>query len=157
MMPSHVPVAAAVEEAVAPRARRVVEIVIVAPDCDRFAGFVAAGRRGEVGLHFCVDGTAALRMARRFRADIWLVASSLPDMSGLDLVEMLVPAVARAEAGPVSAGLRSGVFVIADGSSFEDEQRALRAGAAGYLSEPLSMELLREGRGRRVDSGSAVR
>ena len=58
------------------------EIVIVASACERFDEFVTAGRRGELGLHFCVDGRSALRMARRFRADIWLVCLDLPDMSG---------------------------------------------------------------------------
>lgn len=133
------------------------EIVIVASACDRFDDFVAAGGRGEVGLHFCVDGRSALRMARRFRADIWLVCPDLPDMSGLDLLEMLLPAVSQSGVNPLLGGARlslehlgegprSGVFIVADGYSFDDEQRALRAGAAGYLAGPVSMERLREAR-----------
>jgi CheY-like chemotaxis protein len=138
-----------------PRAR---EIVIVAPTCDRFGDFVKAGERGDVGLHFCVDGRSALRMARRFRADVWLVSVDLPDMSGADLLEMLMPAVAQGNVDPLRGGarislgnigsaLRSGVFVVGETYSFEDEQRALRAGAAGYLAGPISMDLLREARG----------
>ena len=133
------------------------EIVIVASACERFDEFVTAGRRGELGLHFCVDGRSALRMARRFRADIWLVCLDLPDMSGLDLLEMLQPVVAQSGVDPHLGGVRlslehpgegprSGVFVVADGYSFDDEQRALRVGAAGYLAGPVSMELLREAR-----------
>jgi DNA-binding response OmpR family regulator len=133
------------------------EVVIVAPDCNRFADFVAAGRRGEIGLHLCVDGRSALRMSRRFRADVWLVAADLPDMSGYDLVEMLLPSVARAEIDPLVEGtpvrfdqmsdtLRTAVFVVSEGYSFADEQRALRAGAAGYVTGPLHIDLLRDAR-----------
>lgn len=132
---------------------RIRELVIVSPACDRFSDFVAAGERGDVGLHFCVDGGSALRMARRFRADVWLVAVDLPDMSGLDLLEMLMPAVAQGGVDPLRGGApisldrigmerRTGVFVVSDAYSFEDEQRALRAGAAGYLTGPLSVALL---------------
>ncbi len=139
------------------RGTRVREIVIVAPACDRFGDFVAAGERGDVGLHFCVDGRSALRMARQFRADLWLVSADLPDMSGLDLLEMLIPSVAqggvdplrggaRISLGHIGTGLRSGVFVIGEAYSFEDEQRALRGGAAGYLTGPITLERLRETR-----------
>jgi len=133
-----------------PRTR---ELVIVSPTCDRFGDFVAAGERGDVGLHFCVDGGSALRMARRFRADAWLVAVDLPDMSGLDLLEMLMPAVAQGDVDPLRGGARisldrlgherrSGVFVVADAYCFEDEQRSLRAGAAGYFAGPISVSML---------------
>lgn len=138
--------------------RAIEELVIVAPTCDRFDDFVAAGRRGEVGLHFCVDARSAVRMARRFRADVWLVAADLPDMSGLDLLEILMPFVAQAGVDPllggarvslddVGHGLRSGVFLLGDAYSFEDEQRALRSGA-GYFAGPVSMEMLLASRGR---------
>ena len=94
----------------AARPGRIDEIVIVAPACDRFADFVAAGQRGEVGIHFCVDGRSALRMSRRFRADVWLVAAALPDMSGFDLVEMLLPAVSRATLTTLPAATDGNAF-----------------------------------------------
>lgn len=142
---------------VAVPSHRIDEVVIVAPEVGRFAELVAAGRRGEVGLHLCIDGRSALRMSRRFRADVWLVAADLPDMSGLDLVEMLLPSVARAEVDPLVGGatasldrigdtLRTAVLVVAEAYSFADEQRALRAGAAGYVAGPLHLELLRDAR-----------
>lgn len=139
------------------REPRMREVVIVSPACERFGELVAAGERGDVGLHFCVDGRSALRMARRFRADVWLVAADLPDISGIDLLEMLIPVVAQGGVDPLRGGarisldqaggvLRSGVFVVGETYSFEDEQRALQAGAAGYLTGPISMDLLREAR-----------
>ena len=65
------------------------EIVIVDANCERYGDFVQAAQSGEVGVHFCVDGRSAVRLSRRFRADAWLVASELPDMSGFDLLDML--------------------------------------------------------------------
>lgn len=140
-----------------PPSRSSVELVIVATDCERFADFVAAGRRGEIGLHFCVDARSAVRLARRFRADIWLVTADLPDMSGPDLLEILLPLVAQAGVDPLLGGARisldrlgstlhSGVFLLGDAYAFEQERRALQAGA-GYLAGPVSMDLLRDSRG----------
>lgn len=65
------------------------EIVIVDPRFDRYGDLVRAAQAGRIGLHFCADGRSALRLARSFRADAWLVSADLPDMSGFDLVEML--------------------------------------------------------------------
>jgi len=134
------------------------EVVIVAPNCDRFDDFVTAGRRGEIGLHFCVDARSAIRMARRFRADVWLVAAELPDMAGLDLLEILMPFVSQAAVDPMlggatislnrlGRGVRSSVFLVADAHAVETEQRALRTGA-GYLAGPVSIDLLLASRSR---------
>ena len=71
------------------------EIVIVDSRIDRYADLVQAAQAGNVGLQFCADGQAALRLARHFHADVWLVSADLPDMSGFDLVEMLGPGIAR--------------------------------------------------------------
>lgn len=130
------------------------EIVIVDPDCDRYADFVEAAQAGEVGLHFCCDGRAAVRMARRFRADIWLVSSELQDMSGFDLLEMLSPHVVQGDVDPMLAGsrislgrigetARSAVFIVGDEYSLEEEQRALASGIAGYLVRPVTLDVIR--------------
>lgn len=133
------------------------EIVIVDPDCERYADYVEAAQRGDIGLHFCVDGRSAVRLARRFRADCWLIASELPDMSGFDLLEMLSPHVLQGSVDPLLAGasislnrigegMRSGVFVVADAYSMEEEQRALVSGVAGYLVRPLTLDMIRAAR-----------
>ncbi len=130
------------------------EIVIVDGTCDRYADFVQAAQAGEVGLHFCVDGRSAVRLARRFRADVWLVASDLPDMSGFDLLEMLSPHVLQGDVDPLRSGspvsldrighaMRSGIFVVSDSYSIEDEQRALISGVAGYLMRPVTLDTIR--------------
>lgn len=130
------------------------EIVIVDPSCDLYPDFVQAAQAGEVGLHFCCDGRAAVRMAKRFRADVWLVASDLPDMSGFDLLEMLSPHVLQSGVDPmrggsrisldrVGEGMRSGVFIVSDVYRLEEEQRALASGIAGFLVRPVTVDVIR--------------
>lgn len=134
------------------------EIVIVDPACDRYEDFVRAAREGEFGLHFCSDGQSAVRMARRFRADVWLVSAEVPDVSGFDLVEMLAAQVMHgADAAPLSAAgktrnrraatPRAAIFVVADAHRLEEEQRALACGIAGYLVRPITLDVIRALRG----------
>lgn len=130
------------------------EIVIVDSACDRYADFVAAARAGEIGLHFCSDGRSAVRMARRFRADVWLVSTDLADMSGFDLLEMLSTHVVHGDVDPMLSGSRisldrlgeaqrSAIFMVADEYRLEDEQRALVSGIAGYLVRPITLDVIR--------------
>lgn len=136
------------------RALGINEIVIVDPACDRYGDFVQAARAGEVGLHFCCDGRSAVRMARRFRADVWLVSSDLPDMSGFDLLEMLSPHVVQGDVDPMLSGARislgrigeatrSAIFIVAEDYQLEEEQRALASGIAGYLVRPVTLDVIR--------------
>lgn len=136
------------------RALGINEIVIVDPACDRYGDFVKAARAGEIGLHFCSDGRSAVRMARRFRADVWLVSTELSDMSGFDLLEMLSPHVvhgdvdpmlsgARISLGRLGEGPRSAIFMVADEYRLEDEQRALVSGIAGYMVRPITLDVIR--------------
>jgi CheY-like chemotaxis protein len=135
------------------------EIVIVDPACERYADFIAAAEAGEVGLHFCIDGQSAVRLSRRFRADLWLVAGELPDMSGFDLLDILMPYVSQGSVDPllggahisldhVGEGMRSGVMLVAEQYRLEDEQRALASAAAGYVVGPVTIDTLRSGRSR---------
>lgn len=135
----------------------IAEIVVVDPICDRYADFVEAAQAGEIGLHFCVDGQSAVRLSRRFRADAWVVASELPDMSGFDLLEMLSPHVlqggvdpllagSRISLGSVGQGMRSGIFIVSDTYRMEEEQRALVSGVAGYLIRPVTLDVIRASR-----------
>jgi len=132
---------------------RVREVVIVDPKIELYGDFVQEAQEGNVGLHFCVDGRSAVRLARRFRADVWLVSDQLPDIDGLDLVEMLAPQVMQANVDPTRSGStrslsnvdrneRSGIFIVADDYCLEDEQRALSCGVAGYLVRPVTMDVI---------------
>ncbi len=133
------------------------EIVIVDASCDRYADFVEAAQAGDVGLHFCVDGRSAIRLARRFRADAWLVSTDLPDMSGFDLLAMLSPSILQSDVDPlldgsrvsldhVGEGMRPGVFLVSDTYSLEEEQRSLASGVAGYLVRPVTLDVIRASR-----------
>jgi len=135
----------------------VAEIVIVDSSCDQYVDFVQAAQAGEIGLHFCVDGRSAVRLARRFRADAWVVASDLPDMSGYDLIDMLSPHVLQGGVDPLRSGsrisldrlgegLRSGIFIVSDAYRLEDEQRALASGVAGFLVRPVTLDVIRGSR-----------
>jgi len=133
--------------------RAIREIVVVDSACDEYGEFVAAARRGEFGLHFCVNGRSAVRLAQEFRADAWVVAAELPDMAGLDLVGLLSRYVIQAEVDPLRPGARvslsrlgrakhSGIFLVCDSYRMEQEQLALASGVAAYLVRPLSLETI---------------
>lgn len=133
------------------------EIVIVDSACEQYGDFVRAAEDGEVGLHFCIDGRSAVRLARRFRADAWIVAADLPDMSGFDLLTMLVPHVLQGDVNPMLGGsrmssdrtgqmMRSGIFIVSEVYRLEDEQRSLAEGVAGYLVQPVTLDLIRSAR-----------
>jgi CheY-like chemotaxis protein len=138
------------------------QIVIVDSTFDRYDDFVAAAQTGQIGLHFCVSGQSAVRLARRYRADAWLLAKDLDDMSGFDLLEMLSPHVLQSAVDPLRSGARislgdmtrghaaltthSGVFIVADAYCLEDEQRALVSGVSGYLVRPVTLDVIRAAR-----------
>ena len=137
------------------------EIVIVDSICEHYGDFVAAARDGDVGLHFCVDGRSAMRLSKRFRADAWLVSTELSDMSGFDLLSMLAPNVLQGDVDPlmdgsrqslerVGEGMRSGIFIVTDRYSLEDEQRSLASGVAGYLVRPVTLDVIRASRSPHV-------
>lgn len=139
------------------RAVGIDEIVIVDSSLDRYEDFVLAAQAGETGLHFCVDGRSAIRLSRRFRADVWLVSSELSDMSGFDLLSMLAPHVMQGSVDPLLEGsaisldrlgdaMRTGIFVVSDSYSLEEEQQALATGVAGYLVRPVTIDLIRNAR-----------
>lgn len=142
------------------------QIVIVDSTFDHYDDFVAAAQTGQIGLHFCVSGQSAVRFARRYRADAWLLASDLDDMSGFDLLEMLSPHVLQSAVDPLRFGARvslgdmsrdhtastahSGVFIVADAYCLEDEQRALASGVSGYLVRPVTVDVIRAARSPRT-------
>lgn len=139
------------------RAAGIRELVIVDADYARYEDFIEAARQGVLSLHFCVDARSAVRLARRFRADVWLVNTTLPDMSGFDVVEMLAPHVMQGAVDPqiagarlsldgVGKGMRSGIFLVSDAYRIEDEQRALASGVSGYFVRPVTIDVIRTAR-----------
>ncbi len=140
------------------RSARRPQVVIVDPDCSRYGSFVEAARAGEIGLHFCVDGAAAMRLAHRFRADVWLVPIGLQDFDGFDLAATLLPRLRQAATdsligdtaqltNDVGRAGRDSVYLIATHYRLEDEQQALASGCSGYLVDPVDADLLLTVRG----------
>lgn len=128
-------------------------VVIVDPAWDRYPDFVAAAAASRLELHFCSDARAALRLARRFQADAWLVSDNLPDMDGLDLVPLLADQVCQGQVDPLVRSTRRSaasqprvgrgrVFFVAPHYSPDTEERSLAGGSAGYLVQPITIDLL---------------
>lgn len=122
------------------------QVVIVDPDCDRYPEFVAEAAAGRLGLHFCTDARAALRLARRFEADAWVVRTDLPDMDGLDLLPLLTDQISQSQTvRRTRSGFpvrRVGIFLAAGSYSADEEEQALAGGSAGYLVHPITADLL---------------
>jgi two-component system cell cycle response regulator DivK len=78
----------------------------------------------------CADGELALNVARAFAPDLVIMDIQLPHVSGLDLI-----AAMRADA---LLG-RTPVLAVTAYAGKGDEERIRDAGAAGYLSKPVSI------------------
>jgi two-component system cell cycle response regulator DivK len=75
------------------------------------------------------DGETALALVRQDRPDLVLMDVQLPRMSGLDVTRAL-----RAE--PATAAIP--IIVVTSFALSGDDQRAMAAGASGYLAKPYS-------------------
>ena len=97
-----------------------------------FAPMIEAG---EVNIEFFTAGKQAIRAADHTVADLWMVNTDLPDMSGFDLLEML-------EIFREGAGL----YVVSEEYNEEDERQALNCGASQYVCKPPQIYWLGEWR-----------
>jgi CheY-like chemotaxis protein len=69
--------------------RRIPRVVVVDQQFDAYSELATSARLGRLEVHFRSSGAAAIKMATRRPADIWLVAGELDDMSGADFIELL--------------------------------------------------------------------
>ena len=79
-------------------------VVVVDPAFDAYKELAADAREGRLGLHFRSAGQDALRLARHFDVDAWIVGSELDDMAGEDFVRLLEARQGDAKVAMVSAG-----------------------------------------------------
>ncbi len=64
-------------------------VVVVDPRLDDYQCLVEPARKHLIRLTLTSNGGSALRLAPSFADALWLVSPQLPDMNGLDLLEML--------------------------------------------------------------------
>ncbi|MEM7051112.1 MAG: sigma-54 dependent transcriptional regulator [Acidobacteriota bacterium] len=103
---------------------------------------VKAGHR----LQWAADGTEALAMASSSLVDLVLLDLGLPDLDGFEVLERLLA---------LDSTLQVVVFTGRDDA--ETAVRALRLGAADYLTKPVSAEMLRHAVARADERGSLRR
>lgn len=87
----------------------------------------------EARWQFFGDGKSALRGCRPTRADLWLIASRLPDMTGLELHRLL-----RSHVG------KTPLFLVAAQYDPIEELAALSAGDVHYMCKPFPAALLEQ-------------
>lgn len=106
-------------------------------DDDVLALQLMAKAAGLLGYQSIVTTSArsGLRMAESEHPDIILVDLQMDEMDGAEFVR-------RVRAAPAIAHLP--VLICSAGSSLDDEAYALRAGADGFISKPVSIDQLRK-------------
>ncbi len=119
--------------------RRVPNVVVVDPQFDAYKDLAASARDGHIGLHFRSSGLAAIKLARRFEADAWIVGSELDDMSGRDFMALLadIRVDAKVVAEPIT---RAELEALIDMPASERGRRLhLRAAAGSWVALPVSV------------------
>ena len=64
-------------------------LVVVDPRLDDYRNLVEPARKHLLRLTLTTTGSNALRLLPSFTDAVWLLSPQLPDMNGLDLLEML--------------------------------------------------------------------
>jgi DNA-binding response OmpR family regulator len=104
-------------------------IVVVDRRCWDYAPLFAQPRR-DVWWQFLSSARQALAAARNGPVDLWVINTSLPDRSGLDLCRML------------REGRAAEVFLVADRYDAKDELAARASGAAVFACKPVRADWL---------------
>ena len=106
--------------------RRMKHLIVVDPDLDAYRVLADLTEADRLRLTLTSAGRNALRLAPSFADAVWLISPQLPDMSGLDLLDML---------HALRRDLRA---VVIDNEYDRDrELQALRLRAIQYVCKPL--------------------
>jgi DNA-binding response OmpR family regulator len=108
-------------------------VVVVDPHVGDYVDLMQLAANNSWTVHLVRNGRDAIRAAAYVPADLWIVNVDLPDIGGLDVVEMLRPYISASD-----------IFVIADTYHEADEMRALALGVAVFLCKPLDAAWLRQ-------------
>jgi DNA-binding response OmpR family regulator len=107
--------------------RRVDDLVVVDAAPDDYAPLFLDERLHDTPCRQFASGEAALQQLDSSLATLWMVNMRLPDMTGVNFLELLRQRVRRCP-----------VVLISDEHSREDELAARAAGASAYLCKPVN-------------------
>ncbi|MCH8840167.1 MAG: response regulator [Planctomycetes bacterium] len=107
-------------------------LVIVDPRLDDYRDLVEAARKHLLRLTMTTTGGNALRLVPSFTDAVWLLSPQLPDMNGLDLLEML---------HTLQRNLKA--VVVDNQYDLQREQRALELRAVQYVCKPVQLSWLK--------------
>ena len=109
------------------------KVVIVDPHFEEYLPF--SSLKDQHHIFFIPSAKGALRLAREFPDALWIVSDSLPQMSGLDLIEMLQSVLNKAT-----------FFLTSEEFDPQVEVRSLCLGISGYHVKPVQAEWLKSWR-----------
>ncbi|HUS38455.1 MAG TPA: response regulator [Pirellulales bacterium] len=104
-------------------------VCVVDPVPEDYAHLTSGKSGGPTRFEFINSGRDALRHNAQSKPDVWIINLRLPDMSGVDLREMLS---ARTPDVPC--------YLVGDDYRPEDELDARRCGATMYFCKPVRRE-----------------
>ena len=107
-------------------------LVVVDPRLDDYRDLVEPARKHLLRLTLSTTGSSALRLLPSFADAVWLLSPQLPDMNGLDLLEMLH-----------SLQRKLKVVVVDNQYDPRREQRALELRAFQYVCKPVQVSWLK--------------
>lgn len=110
----------------------VINVLIVDPRPEDYTRLTEAAHELQLTVREARDGQCALKLAQQATVSLWVTNISLPDMSGLDLLELVR---ARRPDAPC--------LIVSDSYSAHDEVAARTAGASAYLCKPVDTVWLR--------------
>lgn len=106
-------------------------VVVIDPLIDDYRCLMEPAQKQLIRLTITTSGSNALRLAPSFADALWLVSIQLPDMNGLELLEMLE-----------SLNGEFRVVIVDSHYSETHERQALRFGAIQYACKPIQPQWL---------------
>jgi CheY-like chemotaxis protein len=107
------------------RPARCATVAVVDPRPDDYAVLLGAPSVAEVRWQFVTCGRDALRLPQANEVDLWVIHLMLPDMTGLELCQILKARLSR----PV-------IYVVTDDYCAADERAARARGASLFGCKP---------------------
>lgn len=104
-------------------------VFVVDPTPEDYAELTSGKFTSQTRFEFISSGRDALRHNARAKPDAWIINLRLPDMSGVDLSEML-----RSRTPEVPC------YLVGDDYKPEDELNARQCGATMYFCKPVRRE-----------------